>query len=461
MKYFRLLFTCILAIVLVCPAFAANRFILRPVDDAPVAGIAGRHGLTVLGALDDNHGSVFLVAASDIFTASQVIADVSTDLSVVDIEEDKPLSVPEISASPLLNQSTTAILDQISGRTLVPWFGQQVPSYYANQTAIGTIHLDAAQKQLGKTAAGTTVAIIDTGIDPNHPVLSASVVPGYDFTRNVAGIPNELADVSPTIAAALTQSTTAILDQGSLAVLNQSTTAILDQSTTAILDQSTTAILDQSTTAILDRMPAAFGHGTMVAGLVHLAAPAAKIMPLKAFTANGTAQLSDILRAIYYAANHGATVINMSFSLSTPSVELTQAVGYAQNLNAISVASTGNTGLLGVSYPAAAPKVIGVASVNNAGVLSSFSSFGPGTWIEAPGELLVTTYPGGHYAAASGTSFSSPLIAGAAALVKQVLPLGGYSNVSKAIAVNRKTKTDLGFGLADVFGSVQWAIAKN
>ena len=114
MKYFRLLFIFILAVVFTCPAFAANRFILRPVDDTPVNGIAGRHGLTVLGALDDDHGSVFLVAASDIFTPDQVIADVSADLSVVDIEEDKPLSVPEISASPLLNQSTTAILDQIS-----------------------------------------------------------------------------------------------------------------------------------------------------------------------------------------------------------------------------------------------------------------------------------------------------------------------------------------------------------
>ena len=62
-------------------------------------------------------------------------------------------------------------------------------------------------------------------------------------------------------------------------------------------------------------MPVAFGHGTMVAGLIHLVAPTARIMPLKAFRADGTSTLADILRAIYFAADNGARVINMSFSL--------------------------------------------------------------------------------------------------------------------------------------------------
>jgi len=78
--------------------------------------------------------------------------------------------------------------------------------------------------------------------------------------------------------------------------------------------------LDQSSTSILDSTLAEFGHGTMTAGIVHLIAPTAKIMPLKAFRADGSSNLSDIIRAIYYAADHGANVISMSFSLSQPSL---------------------------------------------------------------------------------------------------------------------------------------------
>jgi subtilisin family serine protease len=443
-------------LVLLCcalslPALAANRFILRPASGGNVSDVAGRHGLTVLGALD-SASTVYSVVASDMLTPTSVISDCSGDSGITHIEQDQATLLPERNASALLNQSTTAILDQLHTHVMTTWFGQQVPQYYAVQTAVSQIHLDQAQNNFGASGVGTVVAIIDTGIDPNHPVLAASVVPGYDFTRNVAGIPNELADVSTATAAALTQSTTAILDQRNLAILNQSTTAILDQ--------STTAILDQSTTAILDHLPEAFGHGTMVAGVIHLAAPKAQLMPLKAFAANGTGELSDILRAIYYAIDHGANVINMSFSLDSSSTELVNAIGLAQNKNVITVASTGNTGLGTVAFPAALQKVIGVASVDGSGNRSAFSSFGTGTWIAAPGEEVITTYPGGHYAAASGTSFSAPLISGGSALVKQFMPTANYSNVSAGLACNRKLSADMGYGVADLSQTVQWA-AKN
>ena len=120
--------------------------------------------------------------------------------------------------------------------------------------------------------------------------------------------------------------------------------AFLD-SHAARLNQSTVAFLDQSTVAFLDgKLPAAFGHGTMVAGLVHLVAPTAKIMPLKAFRADGTSRVLDIVRAVYYAADHGATVINMSFSLSGSSPELAEALEYATSRKVICVASAGNMG---------------------------------------------------------------------------------------------------------------------
>jgi subtilisin family serine protease len=324
-----------------------------------------------------------------------------------------------------------------------------LPTFYTQQPAVAQLNLAAAQKNLHALGSGI-VAIIDTGIDPNHPVLKSSIVPGYDFTRNLAGTPSEFAD--------LDQSTTAILDQSTTAILDQSTTAILDGLTVAVLNQSTTAILDQSTTAILDtsKLPAAFGHGTMVAGIVHVTAPNAKIMPLKAFTADGQGDLSNILRAIYFAADNGCSVINMSFSLSDSSAELKNAVGYAQDRGCISVASTGNTGLQSVGFPAASPKVIGVASENTAGKRSTFSSFGSPTWVAAGGEAIITTYPGNHWAAASGTSFSAPFVTGGTALLKQLMPLSGYSKISKAWSLKRKYTNELGFGNADVAQSAVW-----
>src|SRR5437773_10858972 len=83
----------------------------------------------------------------------------------------------------------------------------------------------------------------------------------------------------------------------------------------ARVNQSTAAVLDQSTAAVLDGKVqyAAFGHGTMVMGVIHLVAPTAKLLPLKAFHSDGTGNLSDILRAIYYAVQNNASVINMSF----------------------------------------------------------------------------------------------------------------------------------------------------
>jgi subtilisin family serine protease len=98
----------------------------------------------------------------------------------------------------------------------------------------------------------------------------------------------------------------------------------------------------------------------MVAGLIHLVAPTARIMPLKAFAADGTATLFDIERAIYYAIDHGAKVINMSFSMDTASDEFTQAIDEASGHGLISFASAGNSGRSARVYPAALCNVMGI-----------------------------------------------------------------------------------------------------
>ena len=154
------------------------------------------------------------------------------------------------------------------------------------------------------TGAGLVVAVIDTGVDTTSGV-DCSLVSGFQLHHQCTKR-SELVDLPPAMAAALTQSTTSILDGQNLVQLNN----------------FTVAILSQSSTSILDGPPSAFGHGTMTAGLVHLIAPGAKIMPLKAFAGDGSSDLFNILRAIYYAVDHGANVISMSFEISQSSPAL-------------------------------------------------------------------------------------------------------------------------------------------
>ena len=275
-----------------------------------------------------------------------------------------------------------------------------------------------------------SIAIIDTGVDPTHPVLKSVLLTGYDFTRNTSG-GSERVDVN---ASPDTSS-------GSTGEVNQRTVAVLDQRTVAVLDGT---------------QYSAFGHGTMTAGLVHLVAPQAKILPLKAFHSDGTGYDSDVLRAIYYAVAHGAKVMNMSFDYSTYSPELARAIKYANSKGVVSVASAGNDGQRKVVYPGGLPGVINVASTSNNDIQSTFTNYGaPPVWIAAPGEGVVTTYPWGTYAAGWGTSFSTPLTAGTAALMLGTN--GGCRSASIPLglaAADYIGDIDMGFGRLDTYQSV-------
>src|SRR5260370_7313974 len=163
---------------------------------------------------------------------------------------------------------------------------------------------------------------------------------------------------------------------------------------------------------IVDNSPyVEFGHGTEVVGIIPLVAPKAKILPLKAFHANGTGYLSDILRAMYYAVQNKANVINMSFDFTSSSNELTKAVNYANSHSVILVASAGNDGKQESVYPASMKNVMEVPSTSDFDTPSTFSNYGSQVvWVAAPGEQIVTTYPFASYTPGSGTSFSAPFV---------------------------------------------------
>lgn len=445
MRLLRLLLSIGVFFALALPTAAQSTFILT-VSPANAQTVLQNHSLTVIKELHDGANCLYLVssASSD---ALAVQADVASDILVGGFESDQWAGLPELSGltQPTLTQSTTSILDTLPGRTLVPFFGSTVPSNYINQPATTIVRLSDARSATGLTGAGV-VAIIDTGADPNHPALAGALLPGFDFTRNRPGS-SEFADLDPATAASLQQSTTSILDAQDVVILNASMALILDQSTTSILDQSTTSILDSTYPD--------FGHGTMVAGIVHLVAPTARIMPLKAFRADGSSNLSDIVSAIYYAADHGANVISMSFDTPQSSRALQGAVQYALNKNIDIVASAGNDGLKTQVFPAAFGGVQGIGSTANDDSRSPFSNFGSAdVAFAAPGEGVITTYPGGNYAAGWGTSFSAPMFAGSASLVLQAQPNSKPGDITNALSKAKQVSGMGGYGRIDLFQSL-------
>ena len=404
----------------------SGEFILRAPADR-IAAIASRYGLTVVRSVDQHNHGVFLVRGR-IDGAErlrgrigpiehQLTRSVQADADVQQFVPNEKLNIPESRAGAQLNQSTVVILDSMSN-SLTSYFGSSVLTQYVSQPATGVIRLaEAQQLALG---TGVVVAVIDTGVDPDHPALAGSLVPGYDFTRDLAGPASEWLD--------------------------------LDQSTVVILDQASAPPVD------VTLLPPAFGHGTMVSGLVHLVSPAAQIMPLKAFTADGTATVFDVERAIYYAVEHGAKVINMSFSMPTASDEFTQAIDEASGRGLISFASAGNSGRSALVYPAAFRNVMGIGSTTLTDVRSSFTNYGDHlVKFAAPGEALITAFPGYHYASVSGTSFSTALATGGAALLSQLVPTIDQRMAGRYFddGAVKPTGLDLGEGRIDLYETLR------
>jgi len=388
-------------------AAGTNNYLLESPSPAQAQAACQRYGFQMVKSLG---ADVYLVQVSDAVSPDLLKQWVKDDPNVKNLELDGTAWVPEAiwqyRPGPAFSYSGVT-QTPISSYNLTQLYGQRVWVGYVQQPALAVIehgYTDIYSYGCDKSTSAGMVAIIDTGVDPNQPLLRPVLVPGYDFTRGIAGPASDLSDLNQSTAAILEQSTAAILEQTKVVFLNQSTAAILEQSTAAILEGQ--------------KLPVYFGHGTMVAGLVHLVAPTAKIMPLKAFNADGSAKTSDILQAIYYATDHGATVINMSFSLTQFSDELMRAVNYAARRGVICVASAGNDSRKALVYPAAFGNVVGVGSTTLDDHRAAFSNYGADlVTVAAPGEALVTTYPGNHYAMAWGTSFSSGLVSGAAALL--------------------------------------------
>jgi subtilase family protein len=393
-----------LALVFSAPKSSAqnvSNYILESPSLAQAQTACQTYGLTMVRTL--HNPDVYLVQSGTPLDESGLQALTAGDPNVKHLHASNRFAVPE--NAPLPSFSTANLPSTVYA---MGWWAKLYGSTtwvgYVAQPAIFSTNAYLAQIS-GYTGSGI-VAVIDTGVDPTNTTLAPVLTPGYDFTVNAPGSGSEMGDVNQSTAHILFQSTAHILFGVQSVPLTSTTTALLDSTTAAAMSGTT--------------IPNDFGHGTMVAGLVHLVAPTAQIMPLKAFAADGTADEANIIAAIYYAADNNATVINMSFGLPQISDEMMKAINYAARKGAVCVASVGNSSSTALVYPAAFGNVIGVASVNALNQASNFSNYGPDlVTLAAPGEALITTYPGNHYAAAWGTSFSAALVSGGVNLLMQ------------------------------------------
>jgi subtilisin family serine protease/putative cell wall-binding protein len=257
----------------------------------------------------------------------------------------------------------------------------------------------------GAAGQGITIAIIDTGVDLNHPDLKNKLVPGYN----------------------------------------------------AILDSTAIRTVQDDN-----------GHGTHVAGIAAAelndsgivgVAYQAKIMPVKVMDKIGEGADDIIAEGIVWAVNHGANIINLSMGSGSETAILRSAVEYAVENGVLVVAAAGNFDPLkdsnpGINYPASYPKVIAVTATDSDDQIARISATGPKSVLSAPGMDIISDYwtkdEGSTYAVADGTSMASSFVVGVAALVWSKHP--DWSAEQVKIALENGAK-DLGIpGRDDQYG---------
>lgn len=242
------------------------------------------------------------------------------------------------------------------------------------------------------------IAVVDTGIDLEHPDLKAKIVSGYD-------------------------------------VINQGTTPPRDGNGHGTHASGIAA-------AMTDNKVGMAG----VAGR-------SKLMPVRALDDEGAGNGLDVATGVVWAVDHGAHVVNLSLGGPEPNETLERAIQYALMRNVPVIVAMGNEATGDARYPAASPGVIAVGSVDTTRSLSSFSNYGPWMTLVAPGSQIMSTMPTysvymttnegyrNSYDFMDGTSMAAPMVAGVVALIKSRYPQLTPAEIKARL---EGTATDLG-----------------
>ncbi|HQR80778.1 MAG TPA: S8 family serine peptidase [Actinomycetota bacterium] len=232
------------------------------------------------------------------------------------------------------------------------------------------------------TGAGTTVAVLDTGVKASHPDLRGKVARGYNA---ITGKPGARRD-------------------------------------------------DNGHGTILAGIIAGRINGSGIAGL----APNARILPVKVLDADGVGDSDDIARGIIWAVDNGADVINMSFGADASNRVEAEAIDYARGAGVTLIAAGGNEGARLVMYPAGYPGVLGVGAVDFNDKRASFSNQGSHIDVVAPGQGILSSFATRPYTWTSGTSMATAYVSAVAALAMSYSPgAGGEPLLQQIMATAR------------------------
>ncbi|MHC5005573.1 MAG: S8 family serine peptidase [Planctomycetota bacterium] len=291
-----------------------------------------------------------------------------------------------------------------------------LPDYFQQYTITRiNLDLDAPERSGGDDVL---VAVLDTGVDASHPALFKRV--RLDLARNFLDPRADTADVG----------------NGA----------------------------DDDGDGLVDEL---VGHGTHLAGLVHLVAPEAWLVPLKVLDSDGVGSSFRVAQAIDYAVQNGADVINLSMTSPVETEVLSHAVEAAAAAGVTVVAAAGNDGAGAPCFPAAHPDAMAVAATDADDLKCGFSNFGGHVDLSAPGAGVVSTLPGGLYGMGDGTSLAAALVSGAAALLR-AHPDGPGGDTTVAALTGSASDLDalnpahaglLGAGRLDVGAALELAAA--
>ena len=367
------------------------------------------HGTQTIRQIADT--SIYLIKAASDDSDDETLKGIKADRAVESVEKNAHISLHSDQQAADNSDVTDALAFSLDEHTLTTFFGTNVLRSYVDQPALALAQVNDVRGI--STGAGTRVAYIDTGVDPYHPALRPWLDPGVDLLNNT---------------------TTSELDG-----LSGAGASLLDDAGASLLDKRFFFWLDDAGASLLDGgnyggvFPSALGHGTLVAGLIHVVAPNATLVPIKAFDAYGRTTMFTIIEGVYRAKELGVDVLNMSFSTSEYSATLRKAIADASAAGISIAASVGNDGeKMRHIYPASYEGVVGTAATDFYDHIAGFSNYGKPVLVAATGAFVISTAPGGRYAAAWGTSFSAPLVSGAIALVASTRGRG-HSDASQVV----------------------------
>ena len=319
------------------------------------------------------------------------------------------LSPPEHRAC----QSSSGGVGGQGGCTIAFYDGEPRPERYYEQPTADIIDVALAQElSLG---IPSLVAVVDTGVDPDHVAFAGRVYsPGYDFIREAAGA----------------------------------------WDTANGLDDDGDGLVDE-----------AWGHGTHVAGIIALINPDAWILPLRVLDSDGNGTAFDVARAIHTAVDQGADVINLSLGMTGYSQAVADALERAHDAEATVIASAGNTSG-GLLFPAKHDRAAAVVALDGTDTKADFSSYGPNAEFSAPGVEIYSAMPGNSWAWWSGTSMAAAVASGSVSLLHSIHgdPLEAEGDDAiEVTAVNVDVQNPsytelLGDGRIDLAAAAMWIV---